>query len=195
MRSLEFWFWEMLIRYPPDLEIAQQTSFLWTLCTFALWAGRQARHQEKYDPCVASKGGGGELAASGEGCFFLAVPILKIGHLGSATEPPQQPRWRRVIQLTPSQRAREPLRRRQRLLPLPNYRLRSGRLSRRLPTWSSLDAEKMHESPNSPRRKYSLLVFSLVVEGLGRKRATQFITGVLLRQIAARENGKAKRAE
>ena len=126
---------------------------------------------------------------------FLAVPILKIGHLGSATEPPQQPRWRRVIQLTPSQRAREPLRRRQRLLPLPNYRLRSGRLSRRLPTWSSLDAEKMHESPNSPRRKYSLLVFSLVVEGLGRKRATQFITGVLLRQIAARENGKAKRAE
>ena len=124
---------------------------------------------------------------------FLAVPILKIGHLGSATEPPQQPRWRRVIQLTPSQRAREPPRRR--LLPLPNYRLRSGRLSRRLPTWSSLDAEKMHESPNSPRRKYSLLVFSLVVAGLGRKRATQFITGVLLRQIAARENGKAKRAE
>ena len=41
--------------------------------------------------------------------MFLAVPILKIGHLGSATEPPQQPRWRwrRVIQLTPSQRARE----------------------------------------------------------------------------------------
>ena len=44
MRSLELWSWEMLIRYTSDLEIARQTSFVWTLCTFALWAGRQARH-------------------------------------------------------------------------------------------------------------------------------------------------------
>ena len=69
MRSLELWSWEMLIRYTSDLEIARQTSFVWTLCTFALWAGRQARHQEKYDPCVASKGGGG--AGSERGRLFF----------------------------------------------------------------------------------------------------------------------------
>ena len=60
--------------------------------TVTLWAGRSARHQEKYDPCVASKEGTAGAGSERGRLFFLAVPILKIGHLRSATEPQQQRR-------------------------------------------------------------------------------------------------------
>ena len=82
----------------------------------------------------------GELAASGEGCFFGSAdfenwPFRERDGTSTATAVAAGDS---VNAITTGARAA----RLRRLLPLPNYRLRSGRLSRRLPTWSSLDAEK-----------------------------------------------------